>query len=123
MDRRRDHYLPFGTRVRRKSDDKIGVIAWARDEKLKVVDGADFQDNVARKEFVVVCGNASCDKEGTKRCTRCFTAWYCSRKCQQVEWRGAHKQTCKPFDEVRRFKNVAILPPKNLSHESKVRTP
>jgi MYND finger len=32
-----------------------------------------------------------------KRCSKCQKVYYCSRQCQEWDWRhGGHKQTCKP---------------------------
>ena len=38
------------------------------------------------------------EKEGTKRCSRCKVAWYCSADCQRKAW-AAHKITCKPAND------------------------
>ncbi|KAG5189612.1 hypothetical protein JKP88DRAFT_262012 [Tribonema minus] len=36
-----------------------------------------------------------CAKEGsTKKCGKCKSAWYCSRKCQVASWK-THKATCR----------------------------
>jgi len=41
------------------------------------------------------CSNTSCTQPGTKRCTSCSKAFYCSKTCQKVDWK-VHKVSCKP---------------------------
>jgi len=37
---------------------------------------------------------------GNKKCTQCLSAYYCSRKCQEGDWKhGGHKALCKNFQE------------------------
>ncbi|KAJ6456742.1 hypothetical protein C8R45DRAFT_1034197 [Mycena sanguinolenta] len=39
-----------------------------------------------------------CSKQDLKRCSRCFTAHYCSRICQRNDWRhGKHRSLCESF--------------------------
>mmetsp|Transcript_11869 Transcript_11869/g.32105 ORF Transcript_11869/g.32105 Transcript_11869/m.32105 type:complete len:94 (+) Transcript_11869:138-419(+) len=35
-----------------------------------------------------------CGKDAEKRCSRCKTAWYCSRECQLAGWKK-HKPFCQ----------------------------
>lgn len=42
-----------------------------------------------------ICGAAMCSANGTLRCSRCKTQYYCSAKCQKSDWK-THKQTCTP---------------------------
>lgn len=35
-----------------------------------------------------------CGEPASKHCTGCYTAWYCSARCQHAAWRG-HKKFCK----------------------------
>src|ERR1019366_6066387 len=35
-----------------------------------------------------------CDLRGTKRCTRCKKAWYCSIECQRTDWTLHHSKVC-----------------------------
>jgi len=39
-----------------------------------------------------------CAKEAPTRCSRCRTAWYCSRQCQAQDWRR-HKPACSQAHE------------------------
>lgn len=32
------------------------------------------------------CGNESCTKEGTMRCSQCKDTLYCSQACQKEDW-------------------------------------
>mmetsp|Transcript_23536 Transcript_23536/g.22568 ORF Transcript_23536/g.22568 Transcript_23536/m.22568 type:complete len:138 (-) Transcript_23536:243-656(-) len=34
-----------------------------------------------------------CDKESSKRCSRCKAIWYCSAECQRSDWK-THKKVC-----------------------------
>lgn len=34
------------------------------------------------------CGYSFCSKEGTRFCTRCSAAYYCSADCQLKDWTG-----------------------------------
>ncbi|CAF9932803.1 MAG: hypothetical protein ALECFALPRED_005382 [Alectoria fallacina] len=40
------------------------------------------------------CANPDCTAQGTKRCTGCQRASYCSSTCQKQDWRN-HKSACK----------------------------
>ncbi|KAF7302782.1 MYND-type domain-containing protein [Mycena kentingensis (nom. inval.)] len=44
------------------------------------------------------CDNPKCavvlPKKSIKRCTGCFSAYYCSSECQRVAWRQEHRQKC-----------------------------
>jgi len=43
------------------------------------------------------CSNGKCSKAGTKRCTSCSQAFYCSKECQKEDWKN-HKPICKKKD-------------------------
>ena len=40
-----------------------------------------------------ICARNTCDKIGSKKCARCFVAFYCSKECQLLDWKK-HKITC-----------------------------
>ena len=40
-----------------------------------------------------------CCKEGAKRCSRCKLQFYCSKKCQQSDWKN-HKALCNELNQV-----------------------
>lgn len=42
---------------------------------------------------VHVCGAAMCSANGTLRCSRCKAQYYCSAKCQKLDWK-THKLSC-----------------------------
>lgn len=52
------------------------------------------------------CGDGSCDKEGKKRCMRCFSVWYCSKECQTANW-SHHKKVCKPQTSSSQVKDLS----------------
>lgn len=39
-----------------------------------------------------VCAN--CGKVAEKRCSKCKSAWYCTRDCQVKDWNKSHKANC-----------------------------
>ncbi|KAH8048188.1 hypothetical protein JL720_15901 [Aureococcus anophagefferens] len=41
----------------------------------------------------------STETAATLKCSRCRSAWYCSRSCQRSDWK-AHKATCEPGLEL-----------------------
>ena len=41
------------------------------------------------------CCLASCPKPGSQRCTKCKTVWYCSKTCQERDWKEGHRTRCK----------------------------
>ncbi|RLN48304.1 hypothetical protein BBJ29_001535 [Phytophthora kernoviae] len=41
-----------------------------------------------------VCGADRCSKNGTLRCSRCKSQYYCGPECQKADWR-LHKLACK----------------------------
>lgn len=43
----------------------------------------------------VVCGNP-----GSKKCSRCKSARYCSSKCQMSHWQSGHKRKCKDIGKI-----------------------
>ena len=45
------------------------------------------------------CNLSSCSSTGSKRCTRCWQVGYCSRDCQEKDWK-VHKKDCKKVKEV-----------------------
>ena len=53
--------------------------------------GTDYKGRNASKRCAT-CGNAD-DRDGLKCCARCRQVWYCSRACQQADWKE-HKPSC-----------------------------
>jgi hypothetical protein len=47
--------------------------------------------NVCEADYA--CGNPSCDKTGSKRCSVCKVERYCSRECQTNHW-SVHRDEC-----------------------------
>lgn len=46
---------------------------------------------VITNEKCANCGGV----ENTKRCSGCKSVWYCSTKCQTIDWKANHKKQCK----------------------------
>ena len=44
------------------------------------------------------CAREGCSNVGTKKCGRCNTSKYCSRKCQIADWKKRHKHSCQHPD-------------------------
>ena len=38
---------------------------------------------------------AVCGKNAPLRCSKCKSVSYCSRVCQEADWKQAHKRACK----------------------------
>jgi len=69
-----------------------------------------------------LCNNNQCPLPGLKverskmlYCTRCSVAYYCSRDCQEADWRG-HKKSCKKtaeenakFEQEMRIRNHNVV--------------
>jgi len=69
-----------------------------------------------------LCNNGQCPLPGKKverskmlYCTRCRDAYYCSRDCQEADWRG-HKKSCKKtaeenakFEQEMRIRNHNVV--------------
>lgn len=55
------------------------------------------------KESMSTCYAPDCFNHGTKTCSVCFGAKYCSTDCQKKHWKLRHKDMCKPknADSVR----------------------
>ena len=45
------------------------------------------------------CGN-SCGQQGTKRCSKCQTVYYCSKECQKAHWK-IHKKGCSEIQSTK----------------------
>ena len=41
------------------------------------------------------CAAEGCEENGTKKCSGCFSVWYCSTECQHRDWKGKHEAVCK----------------------------
>ncbi|CBK22885.2 uncharacterized protein [Blastocystis hominis] len=44
-----------------------------------------------------LCGNTESRPGEFKKCSRCKSACYCSKKCQSAHWKNGHREECKPF--------------------------
>ncbi|XP_043934101.1 zinc finger MYND domain-containing protein 10 [Protopterus annectens] len=52
-----------------------------------------------------------CGAEGSKRCSRCQTEWYCGRQCQVQHWQK-HKQACNLMaDAMKKLKEELNIQP------------
>jgi len=43
-------------------------------------------------------------------CAKCGTASYCSRECQVLDWKRAHKQNCKQYGCIRKGETIDHRP-------------
>jgi len=56
------------------------------------------------------CSNKQCTNEGSKTCSRCKSARYCSQQCQKVHWKAIHKRECTSPDSESESENDHITP-------------
>ncbi|KAJ7657740.1 hypothetical protein DFH06DRAFT_1297745 [Mycena polygramma] len=72
----------------------------------------------AGRPSYLVCGNISCGRTGLKgpfkRCSRCWSANYCSSDCQSVDWRDGHRAVCEDL-RAEQCVNPEIVPERELS--------
>ncbi|KAA1471499.1 hypothetical protein DENSPDRAFT_837502 [Dentipellis sp. KUC8613] len=55
----------------------------------------------------MACGNFYCPKQIFERkdlqnCGRCRAVFYCSKPCQTADWKGRHREYCKPKEELKK---------------------
>jgi ankyrin repeat protein len=55
---------------------------------------ADRLKEYLKPKKIELCYSLKCSKEGTKKCSRCHTVYYCSLECQKSHWKR-HKLVCK----------------------------
>ncbi|KAJ7116540.1 hypothetical protein C8R44DRAFT_792791 [Mycena epipterygia] len=73
---------------------------------------------VGRKPTFDACDNMKCGKINKeeeikfKRCAACRSAMYCSRQCQSVDWRDAHRDVCESIRAARYRYRHLVLPPR-----------
>ncbi|KAJ6463125.1 hypothetical protein C8R47DRAFT_1225248 [Mycena vitilis] len=79
------------------------------DERLQVVD----LHTAGSLEVTRVCDHTECDREASemrqyKRCSGCRTSYYCSQRCQIIDWRyGGHRHRCRQL-ALRRNRDSCI---------------
>lgn len=56
---------------------------------------------------MIKCARETCEKNGSFRCSRCKTMYYCSLDCQKLDWK-THKSACIEFSNVSSFKVVEM---------------
>lgn len=67
-------------------------LGWNTSGVLKGGSGA----NGNRDLLCHACGTIEHNTDGMKRCSKCHLVYYCSRQCQEWDWRiGGHKAQCK----------------------------
>lgn len=58
-------------------------------------DASDFISTMNERLKTRCAGCEFIDEDGFEfRCSRCKSAYYCSRKCQKKHWRSGHKFDC-----------------------------
>ena len=50
------------------------------------------------------CNLQTCQKEASKKCSRCRCVFYCDKSCQTQDW-PVHKSNCKAINNVQKGKN------------------
>ena len=73
----------------------------------------DAKGSETADQVKLIC--AMCSKEGSKRCTRCGHANYCSKKCQRNDW-NTHKLLCASMKDFlaapeQNVKRAILFPP------------
>ncbi|KAJ6458865.1 hypothetical protein C8R47DRAFT_1203098 [Mycena vitilis] len=72
----------------------------------------------AGRPSYLVCDNISCGRTGLKgpfkRCSRCWTANYCSSNCQSVDWRDGHRAVCADI-RAQQCLDPEVVPERELS--------
>ena len=81
---------------RRNGSDPIiptNLSAYAHIESSPEVTPRTAQVAADENNGLMSCGLESCKKTGTKICSRCMKTRYCSKTCQQEDWKS-HKKAC-----------------------------
>ena len=79
--------------IYKKNKSSIFEIIRARDVKLLVA---------------MPCANCFAPGD-TLRCSRCKSAFYCSRECQSAHWKGGHKAKCNQQQKGREEEAVRLI--------------
>jgi hypothetical protein len=67
----------------------------ARNKMAEAIHGKKTADKLLE---TCICGKLETPSIPFERCSRCQTAFYCSRECQGVDWtKYGHKQACRAF--------------------------
>ncbi|KAJ7509236.1 hypothetical protein B0H11DRAFT_2216934 [Mycena galericulata] len=67
-------------------------VVQARLEVLRIFDSAD-RLSLRACDYVECCNIL--EKKSLKRCTGCFNVFYCTQKCQILDWHRAHRKSCE----------------------------
>lgn len=57
---------------------------------------SDTDDHFNVEEILYLCSVCGCD--GTKQCSKCHKARYCTKEHQVVDWKNGHKRNCGETD-------------------------
>ena len=72
--------------------------------------------------MTMVC--EECGAEGAKlRCTKCKSCYYCSKGCQNKNWRGIHKRVCSTDPQQRPFVPVEMALERALTRQRPAEVP
>ena len=63
-----------------------------KEQLIRYGAGDSVQVNIP--DLAQKCGNPDCSKPGAKKCSKCKSILYCSKKCQANHWKAVHKKVC-----------------------------
>eukprot|EP01084_Bolivina_argentea_P068929 125470_1 len=69
-----------------------------------------------RKQLRQTCLRDACNvqrqhiKEKFMKCSKCFIASYCCRKCAKFDWKfGVHKRYCKQYENITKINSCNLM--------------
>ena len=90
--------FPIENAFERAEIGQISVVTKKQDDRFDHMGGfASFHEtmNVKPDPSDATLCNACGNPNELKACSRCYSAFYCSRECQSLHWKGGHKKKCK----------------------------
>ena len=85
-----------------KTKDAVALLMRTRVEQkdgstspMPIVTYPGNENGVVEEDGVILCYADGCNKRGSKTCSNCQKAGYCSAECQMKDWKIRHKRECK----------------------------